>query len=200
MSTAPTILKPLRCATCLTTPMPIGPKPKCRTLIGPVADAMSATPEKSGIVEPFIIQAAPALARTGRDTMPACAGECAAVATAMALWILSETGATQGDVAAAGAEAAGRTAGGARPAALAAQRQLHDHRPPRPRQPDAQRRAARHLAQCLDASPSTTCASTSTTTPGATPDRRGCASQLLGGDSLGSRAGPTTGAGPMSRA
>ena len=45
MSTAPTILKPLRDATCRTTATPMGPRPKCRTRIGPFCVAIPMTPD-----------------------------------------------------------------------------------------------------------------------------------------------------------
>src|SRR5262245_14112058 len=50
ISTAPTILNPLRAATCLTTPVPIGPRPKCRTLMGPDADGMNAPEKSAGVI------------------------------------------------------------------------------------------------------------------------------------------------------
>jgi hypothetical protein len=40
ISTAPTILNPLRTATCRTTAAPMGPRPKCTTRIGPFCDAI----------------------------------------------------------------------------------------------------------------------------------------------------------------
>src|SRR5262245_5215024 len=55
MSTAPTILKPLRSATWRTMPSPIGPRPKCNTRMGPEVEAIrillkSSRHERSAII------------------------------------------------------------------------------------------------------------------------------------------------------